>query len=210
MSILVGESRLARVAATQNGAFTREQAAHAGFSASQVQRRLGAGAWVRLYPRVYRHAASPPNRALVLSAALLWAGPGAVLSHTTAAAMWRVTGVEDETTEVIVPRTRAPRASGVVVHRVAHLDRADVTATAGGLTLTTPVRTMVDLAAVVPGAELAATLDRALGLGLVTRRALAARLETLGTRGRPGTARLRALLGTVGSASEGASARMAG
>ena len=210
MSVLEVEARLARIAATQRGAFTREQAARAGLSASQVQRRLDAGAWVRVHPRVYRHASAPPNRALVLTAALLWAGADAVLSHTTAAAMWRVAAVAEETIELIVPRTRAPRTPGVVVHRVVHLDRLDVTTTAGGLEVTTPLRTMVDLAAVVPAAELAAILDRALGRGLVTRRALTARLETPGTRGRPGTARLRTLLGTVGSASEGASARMAG
>jgi hypothetical protein len=210
MSILEAESCLARVAATQGGAFTREQAARAGLSASQVQRRLDAGAWVRIHPRVYRHAGAPPNRAQLLTATLLWAGPDAVVSHTTAATIWRVAAVADERIEVIVPRTRAPRAPGVAVHRVARLDRGDVTTTAGGLTVTTPMRTMVDLAAVVPGAELAAILDRALRRGLVTRRALVARLETLGTRGRPGTARLRKLLGTVGSASEGASARMAG
>jgi hypothetical protein len=97
-----------------------------------------------------------------------------------------------------------------VVHRVACFDPVDVTTTAGGLTVTTPVRTLVDLAGVVPGAELATIVDRALGRGLVTRRALEGRLQTLGTRGRAGSARLRTLLGDVGSASEGASARMAG
>jgi len=210
MSVLEADSRLARVAATQAGAFTREQAARAGFSASQVQRRLAAGAWVRIHPRVYRHAGVPPTRALALTAALLWAGPDAACSHTTAAALWRVAVIEPAGIEVTVPRTRAPSTAGVVVHRVTCLDRGDITMMLGGLTVTKPVRTLVDLAAVVPGVELAGILHRALSRGLVTRRALAARLDTPGTRGRPGTARLRTLLGTIGSASEGASARMAG
>jgi predicted transcriptional regulator of viral defense system len=209
MSMLEAEARLAKVAARQCGAFTLEQARGAGFSGSQVQRRLDAGAWVRLYPRVYRHGASPPNRALLLTAAILWAGPDAVLSHTTAAAMWRVAADAPDRVELLVPRTRAPRIAGVVTHRAARLDRTDVT-TRWRLPVTNPVRTLIDLAAVVPGAELAAILDRAFGRGLVTRRALERRLETLGTRGRPGTASLRALLGTFGSGSEHASARMAG
>jgi hypothetical protein len=96
-----------------------------------------------------------------------------------------------------------------VVHRATRLDRADVAAT-GRLPVTTPVRTLIDLAAVVPGAELVVILDRAIRRGLVTRRALERRLETLGTRGRSGTTGLRALLGTFGSGSEHASARMAG
>jgi predicted transcriptional regulator of viral defense system len=209
MSLLEAEARLAPVAARQCGAFTREQAAGAGFSPSQIQRRLDVGAWVRLYPRVYRHGGSPPTLALVLTAAILWAGPDAVLSHTTAAAMWRVAAVAPDRVELLVPRTRAPRLAGVVIHRVARLDPTDVTTT-GRLPVTTPVRTLIDLAAVIPGAELAVILDRAFRRGLVTRRALERRLETLGTRGRPGTTGLRALLGTFGSGSEHASARMAG
>jgi putative AbiEi antitoxin of type IV toxin-antitoxin system/transcriptional regulator with AbiEi antitoxin domain of type IV toxin-antitoxin system len=209
MSVLGAEARLAPVAARQGGAFTRDQAVRAGFSPSQVQRRLDAGAWVRIYPRVYRHGGSPPSRALVLTAAIIWAGPDAVLSHTTAAAMWRVTAETPDRVELLVPRTRSPRAPGTLIHRAARLDRIDVT-TRGGLPVTTPVRTLIDLAAVIPGAELAVILDRSLRRGLVTRRTLERRLETLGTRGRPGTAGLRALLGTFGSGSEHASARMAG
>jgi hypothetical protein len=210
MSVLEAEARLARIAARQGGAFTRQQAAWAGLSASQVQRRCNAGAWVRLYPRVYRHAGSPPTRGLVLTAALLWAGAEAVLSHSTAASLWRVAETRTDAVELLVPRARAPRAAGVVVHRVARIDRADVMTAAGGLPVTAPARTLIDLAAVVSRSELAAMLDLAIGRGLVTRRTLEGRLATLGTRGRPGTARLRALLGTSGSAPEHASARMAG
>jgi hypothetical protein len=97
-----------------------------------------------------------------------------------------------------------------VVHRVAHLDPVDVATARGGLSVTTPVRTLIDLAAVLPRSEVAALLDLAVGRGLVTRRSLERRLETLGTRGRPGTAGLRALIGALGSASGHASARMAG
>jgi hypothetical protein len=210
MSMLAVEARLAQVATHQCGAFTRAQAAGAGFSASQVQRRLDAGAWVRVYPRVYRHASSPSSRMCVLTAALLWAGRDCVLSHTTGAELWRVAADVPDRVELLVPRKRAPRAPGVVSHRVARLDGIDVTVARGGLLVTTPVRTLIDLAAVLPFAELAAVLDRALGDGLLTRRGLEGRLETLGTRGRPGTARLRTLLGTVGSGSRHASARMAG
>ena len=208
--MLAAEARLACVAARQRGAFTRSQCIDAGFSASQVQRRLDAGAWIRVHARVYRHAGSPATRALEVTAAMLWAGPGAVLSHTTAAALWRVTADAPDRIELLVPRTRAPRAPGVVVHRVARVDPADVTTARGGLSVTTPVRTLIDVAAVVPEHDLAAMLDGALALRLVTRRAVQDRLGTLGTRGRPGTARLRALLGPFGSASGDASARMAG
>src|SRR5262249_48688268 len=102
------------------------------------------------------------------------------------------------------------RAPGVVIHRVARLDPVDVTTARNGFPVTTAVRTLIDVAAVVSEPELAAMLDRAITLRLVTRPALRDRLGTLGARGRPGTARLRALLGPFSSASVHASARMAG
>lgn len=208
--MLETDARVATIAARQRGVFTRQQATEAGFSAAQVQRRLAAGVWVRMHPRVYRHAGTPETRALRLTSALLWAGPHAVLSHTTAAALWRIGPDASDLVELLVPRSRGPRAAGVAVHRVTQLEIVDLATTAGGLAVTTPVRTLIDLAAVAPAAELAAVLDRARARGLVTRRALRGRLDDLGTRGRPGTARLRALLGTCGSASAHASARMAG
>jgi hypothetical protein len=210
MSMLEAEARLARLAASQSGVFTREQCLDAGFSASQVQRRLAAGAWLREYPRVYRHTSSPPTRALALNGAILWAGSAAVLSHTTAVALWRVGHDAPDRIELLLPRTRAPRTPGVSIHRVTGLPPVDVTIARCGLPVTTPVRTLIDVAAVVPEHELAAMLDRAIGRRLVTRRAVEERLETIGTRGRPGTARLRALLRPFGSASVHASARMAG
>jgi hypothetical protein len=206
--VLESEGRLARVAVRQHGAFTRAQAAAAGLSASQLQRRVSAGAWVRMFPRVYRHAAVPPNRALVLSAALLWAGPGAALSHTTAAGLWRI-GNGTHLVELLVPRTRAPRAPGVLVHRVASVEPVDV-ASWRGFAVTTPVRTLIDLAAVLAGPELGAAVRRAAALGLVTRGSLEARLGTLGGRGRPGTARLREFVRASYSAPRDLSARMAG
>jgi predicted transcriptional regulator of viral defense system len=208
--MLEAEGRLARIAACQSGGFTRDQALGAGFSASQVQRRLDAGVWVRVHPRVYRHAGSPPTRALAVAAAVLWAGPGAVVSHTSAAVIWRMAHDAPDRVELVVRRARAPRAPGVVVHRVTRLDRVDVTMTVTGLPVTGVARTLIDVAAVVSERELVAMLDRALARGLVTRTALQHRLGTLGTRGRPGTARLQALLEPFGSASEHASARMAG
>src|SRR5207248_5084728 len=51
--------RLARLAATQHGVFTRAQAIACGVSARTATRRLSSGMWDRLYPAVYRVAGSP-------------------------------------------------------------------------------------------------------------------------------------------------------
>ena len=59
VSKLTVEARLAAVAVGQHGVFTRAHAITAGFSATQIERRVRAGAWVRVVPRVFRHATTP-------------------------------------------------------------------------------------------------------------------------------------------------------
>ena len=64
MSTIAADARLAAVAVAQHGVFTRAQAIAAGFGAAQIERRVRAGVWVRVLPRVYRHAATPVSGAL--------------------------------------------------------------------------------------------------------------------------------------------------
>ena len=201
--------RLAGVAVAQAGAFTRAQARGAGFTAAQIERRARSGSWVRVLPGVFHHATTPASPDLAQWAAVLWAGPDCALSHTSAAAVWRLVPVGSDRPELIVPRTRAPRARGVLVHRVARIADADVLELRG-LPVTAPVRTVIDLAGVLGERELAAVVERARSRGLLTIGAVRARLHEIGSAGRPGAARLRALLSTFGSGQGGASATMAG
>ena len=206
---------LARVAVAQEGAFTRAQAIGAGHTPARIERRLRAGAWERVLPRVYRHAATPDSRALLEWAAVLWVGPGGALSHASAAGIWRIAGMSTDRREVpdrpevIVSRSRAPRAATVLVHRVTRIDDGDVVRL-GRLPVTSPLRTIIDLAGVLPELELEVALERARARGLVTVRAVQGRLDEIGTVGRPGAARLRALLAAIGSGQVRPSARMAG
>ena len=50
-----------------------------------MQAKLDSGRWRRLHSGVYAAFTGPPDRAPVLWAAVLGAGPRAVLSHQTAA-----------------------------------------------------------------------------------------------------------------------------
>ena len=209
--VLDHDARLSQIAVAQHGVFTRAQAIAVGFGVGRVDRRVRAGAWERVLPRVYRHAAAPRSAAQSRWAAVLWAGPGCALSHTSAAALWRI-GPEmraDDRVELVVGRARAPRNAIVIVHRLSPVAAGEVIY-GDRLPLTAPVRTIIDLAGVLPAAELEIALDRARARGLLTVRALRLRLDEIGTAGRPGTARLRALLAVVGSGRVNPSARMAG
>lgn len=203
------EARLAEVAVGQHGVFTRAQAITAGFSATQIERRVRAGAWVRVLPRVFRHATTPPSSALAQWAAVLWCGQPCALSHASAAAVWRLRVAAIDRPELIVPKARAPRVSGVIVHRVTRIGADDVV-WVGRLPVTSPERTVVDLAGVLDDADLEAVVRLARARRLVTVRALRSRSDEIGAVGRPAAARLRRLLTTIGSGRVEPSARMAG
>ncbi|HEV7523422.1 MAG TPA: hypothetical protein VGP92_00555 [Acidimicrobiia bacterium] len=207
--MLESDARLAAAAATQHGQFTRVQARSAGFSAAQIDRRLRAAVWKRVLPSVYRHAAVPESGAARNWAAVLWAGPGCAVSHATAATIWGIVGRAGARPELIVPQARGLRAAGIVVHRVAGIGDEDVVRVRG-LPITSPVRTIIDLAGVLDEAHLGVALAAARARRLVTVRAVRVRLDEIGSVGRPGSARLRTLLAAVGSGWVDPSARMAG
>ncbi len=162
-----------------------------------------------MLPRVYRHAASPPTLALARWSAVLWAGPPCALSHTSAAALWGMGSLPVGAPELLVPRVRVPRADGVIVHRTGHFRDEDVTRV-GRLPVTTPVRTIVDLAGVLGAPDLERALVAARSRRLLTVRAVLAHLDELGSPGRPGVVLLRGLLAPIGSVWVDRSARMAG
>jgi len=125
-----------------------------------------------------------------MGACLAW-GAGAVISHRAAAAVWRLAGFEPGFVELTVPRRR--RRSGPGMIRRNRLLVSDVT-TVGGIPVTTPARTLIDLASVVPRETVEESMDDALRRGLVSLTDLRRQLAEVGGRGRAGTATMRLLL----------------
>ena len=105
-------------------------------------------------------------------AAVLACGPFAALSHGSAAALWRIVPRWPSPTHVTAPGER--RHPGIHVHRSS---QADAT-THYGIRVTTPLRTLVDLADVLNPYQLTRALNEAQVLRLVTT----AELATLLTR----------------------------
>lgn len=78
-------------------------------------------------------------------AAVLACGDGAVLSHSSAAALWRI-GFEDrDVIELSLPSSFQRRHSGLRIHRRPSLQPLDVT-TEFGIPVTTPIQTLIDMA----------------------------------------------------------------
>ena len=181
------------IARTQDGLITVEQARNAGLSARGARSRVEAGRWERSLRGVYRAADSPRSWRQDLLAACLAAGPAAVASHRSAAALWGLDGVGPGWVELTVSRPRAHRLPGVLVHRSTDLDPTMAIVRAG-IPTTDPARTILDLGAVIPVWRVEAALESALSRRLVTLTGLRVALDSVARRGRRGAGVLRALL----------------
>ena len=161
----------------QCGVLTRAQAKRCGLSDGALAARVASGRWRRLFGPVYATFSGPVPRTALLWAAVLRCGPGAVLSHATAAELWGLDTVVRQVVHVSVPwRRRVAPLPGLRVWR-------RVTMPPGrGSPPRTPVEdTVIDLTQVAGSVDAAAAwVARACGSRLTT----AARLERV-IAGRP-------------------------
>lgn len=146
---------VARIAVGQHGLVRREQALACGMTDRMIHGRVAAGQWVRVAAGVYRLAGVAVTWKQRAVAACLVSGPGAVVSHRSAAVVWGISGFRPGRVEITVPPGRSSRNGLARVHRCA--------AVAGtlreGIPVTRPVRTVVDLAGVVGGDVLEEAVD---------------------------------------------------
>lgn len=120
-------------------------------------------------------------------------------SHRAAAGVWALASTAKRIHELSIPSERRIELPGVTIHRTQDLESVDVVVHRA-IPVTTPARTLIDLAAVVPEDILEEGLDDALRRGLTSFGRLERRLCALGRRGRPGVATIRALLARRGGA----------
>jgi predicted transcriptional regulator of viral defense system len=124
-------------------------------------------------------------------AAVLACGPGAVLSHRSAACHLGLRDDNRATIDVASPNRKGRRVAGITVHSGATLLPTDVI-NVDGIPTTTLARTLLDLAEVLPARQLERAIDRAEVLRLLDMRAIEDVLRR--ANGRRGANRLRALL----------------
>jgi hypothetical protein len=178
------EERFRGMLRRQYGRVTRSQLVAVGVPGSRITRWIKSGYLTRVLPRVYAVGHTAPSREAELWAAVLYAGPGAMLSHASGAHHRGLIIYPPDVIHVSTPREKRSIPGVVRVHAGRELERG----VHGGIPTTTNVQTVLDLAA-NPG-----------GLTLV-RRALAvldyrgeldlAGLEAICGKGRPGSRALR-------------------
>jgi very-short-patch-repair endonuclease len=153
------EQKLAAIAALQCGVVARNQALAAGISSSGIERRLDKGSLIAVHPGVYRVGHVAPSIEADYRAAVLACGETAVLSgHAAAHLLGLVRGRSVPEPEVLTTARR--RVAGVVTRQTRRLSNRD-RMNWQGIPITTPARTLVDLAAVVHEGELSRAVHEA-------------------------------------------------
>jgi very-short-patch-repair endonuclease len=108
---------------------------------------------------------------------VLGSGPGAVLSHRSAAALWGIRPTAAARIEVTVPRTSGYRSSPrVIVH---HPRRAWTATVHEAIPVTTPTQTLIDLSSVLSRSGLERALEAAESLRILDVKSLPPRLAEL-------------------------------
>jgi very-short-patch-repair endonuclease len=159
------DAAIAQIAGSQHGIISTEQLQAIGVSSGGITRRTAAGRLHRIHKGVYAVGHARVSQEGKWIGAVLACGDGAVLSHRSAAALWKIAR-HTELIDITV-RGRGGRAKrrGISVHRSCTL-RADNCTLRSGIPVTRPARTLDDLRRVVSDLEFAAAVREAEFLGL--------------------------------------------
>ncbi len=187
-----GERAIGRIAARQHGVISRAQLLQAGLGRDAIDSRLRSGRVRRVRRGIYLLGpiVSPLAREM---AAVLACGDGALLSHRSAASLHRLSPdrAGRAAAQVTVIDRDPGLKPGIEIHRTRRL-APDERGSRHGIAVTTPARTILDLAPQLSNRELEQLVAEAHRRGLAAPAALTRLLARYPRR--PGTRALRELL----------------
>jgi len=183
--------RVIQHARANGGVITTGEAQALGMDRMTLTRRVDAGVLVRIGRGLMALPGADLTRDLDLEAACRRLQ--GIVSHESAGEMHQFEGLAWAPPTVTVPHRLTHDFPGVRVHQSTDISDEDVT-WLGRLPVTSPERTIIDLAAILTDHRLDFVLDRALSSGTVELTRLTEVFAVLGRRGKPGTTRIRRLL----------------
>ncbi len=181
---------IVRLAAMNGGVVTTAQLRTEGVGRTSIARRVETRFLTRIHKGVYAVApmvgSDTPLRAALLAA------PDAVASHRSAGVVhgWPVTAARPE---ILVGKGANHDLAGVIVHETRYLPAID-TATVGEVRVTSPARSLCDLASVTSPGHLRHLVETALVRRVPAPPELVACHRSLARRGRRGVVVMRDLL----------------
>lgn len=156
---------MSRLAAEQWGVVSLAELRDCGLTNRAISVRARQGRLHRIHRGVYAVGHLGLPREGVFLAAVKACGAEAVLSHFSAAAHWGLIDWDGRRPEVTVPGAGRPAHPGLLVHRSRTLLPRDVLS-AGAIPVTSPTRTLVDIAARLDYRALRRTVRQAQSLRL--------------------------------------------
>jgi very-short-patch-repair endonuclease len=137
------DKRIAAAARKQHGYITRSQLLALGLGPSAIVYRVKIGRLIPVYAGVYAVGHVPLGAEARSHAAVLACGRGAVLSHGSAAGLWKYVKYWTPPPFEVTARSKR-RRPGITVHRATTLTREDITCQLG-VPVTSPARTVFDM-----------------------------------------------------------------
>lgn len=202
------DARMVEVGARQLGLLTTAQLRQCGLTRHQVETRAARSQLMAVRHGVWALAGSVPSPERAILAAVLAAGQGAVASHQSAALLWGLgydlqvsarravsgggSGGRGGRAPPVLTAPQQRKFTGVTVHQRALPSWQ--TTRQGRVPVTTPARTIVDLASVTDLRTLSLLTDDLLRRGLLPIDRLRRVVETLPQHGRLTTAPLHQLI----------------
>lgn len=185
------EAVVAELADRQHGVVSRGQLREVGVGDDAIDRAVARGRLHPVFRGVYAVGRPGVGERGRMRAAVLACGPGAVVSHRSAAALLGLIDRGPVVVDVVAPGERGAAIDGIKAHWAPDLRREE-TGRVAGIPCTNPARTFVDLAGMVGAHTLRGAFEVAAFKGLLDLDAIEA---ILGQRRRRGAPTLRAVLG---------------
>ncbi len=188
------DNAIRELARTQRCVLLSQQLYAAGLTAAAIRHRIKDGSLFRLAPRVLALGGAPITKEMLWFGAWLECGGRSAISHETDAEQWAFPGFRSRSIHVIRLRDGVfPPVSLARVHTTRELPDTQIVEV-DGLLVTTPARTLFDLAPRIHPLRLEKLVDRAWSRRLVDWRIMHRTFNELHRRGRAGIALMRELL----------------
>jgi very-short-patch-repair endonuclease len=181
------------LATMQCGAFARWQLQPRGMTDGMIRSRTQDGRWLTASPGVYVLAGVPNTFEQRLWVGWLAVGPGGLVSHEAAAELHGIPNVARNRVTLISAHGWHHQLADITVHQIDDVLNEHRTSW-HGLPLTTPARTIVDLASSARPARLLRIVEDSKHARIATYAEVGACMTSVARRGKPGVAKLTRVL----------------
>jgi very-short-patch-repair endonuclease len=190
---MANDADIVRLAELRTHLATVHDLRRLGLTHRQIRYRIAHERLFVVYPGVVS-TVPPPFDFMARARSACLAVPEGVLSFSTAAYLHRIRRAPGRWLDMTIPARRVGRLPEIHFHRSNLLPGCDVAQTIDGLRLTTPARTLFDLASILDGPALRSAVEDARNRGLVSDLDLEAVAARLIGQGRPGSVMFRSVV----------------